>query len=368
MLKIFSRLRSNLSLHSNASPDNRIGGWLLTRREFDREVASERARTVRRRIPFCVLQIALQGEDQNKRQLRELGKLVRRSVRMTDEKGLTGKFTIGLLLVDTPEMGGRTVLDRLQRLTEIAKLHVSISLSVFDPEAFDQNDDDHRGSSPESRLVRLSDSESLRPLEPSFAESSSILKRAVDILVASIGLIGAAPVILALAYLVRRDGGPAFFVQLREGRGGRVFRMYKLRTMIVNAEALQDSLRDQSERDGPAFKITRDPRVTRTGNFLRSTCLDELPQLWNVLIGDMSLVGPRPLPVGESRACKPWHRRRLDVRPGITCSWQIDKESAQTFDDWMRMDLNYVDSRSVIQDLRLIFQTFSVPLRARGSR
>lgn len=172
----------------------------------------------------------------------------------------------------------------------------------------------------------------------------SAIKRGIDLIGAGVGLVLASPVLLlAMAAIRCFDGGPALYKQTREGYRGQPFTIVKLRTMVVGAEHSQADLRDQNLRDGPAFKIARDPRVTPIGHFLRRTCLDELPQLWNVLRGEMSLVGPRPLPWHESRACDRWHRRRLDVRPGLTCDWQIDKSRAETFDDWMRLDLQYVD-------------------------
>ncbi len=176
--------------------------------------------------------------------------------------------------------------------------------------------------------------------------------------------------ILGAAILAVRwtSSGPAIFKQTREGFRGRPFTIYKLRTMVQNAEAAQDQLRKLSHRDGPAFKIANDPRVTPVGRFLRASCIDELPQLVNVLKGDMSIVGPRPLPWHESRSCAHWHRRRLDVLPGLTCSWQIDKARAETFDDWMRLDLDYVDNRNFWFDMSLICRTFSVALLGRGSQ
>lgn len=193
------------------------------------------------------------------------------------------------------------------------------------------------------------------------------LKRGIDVVGAGIGLVLAGPAILgAMAAIKLTDGGPVFFRQTREGQNGRPFTILKLRTMIVDAEKFQAELRAESHRDGPAFKISRDPRVTKVGHFLRATCLDELPQLINVLTGDMSLVGPRPLPWHESRACERWHRRRLDVRPGLTCTWQVNKAKAVTFDDWMRMDLRYIDQLGLFQDLRLIAQTVVVPVTGRG--
>jgi lipopolysaccharide/colanic/teichoic acid biosynthesis glycosyltransferase len=195
-----------------------------------------------------------------------------------------------------------------------------------------------------------------------------ITKRGIDILGAGLGLLVTSPVILLSMIAIRRyDSGPALYRQTREGIHGKPFTIYKLRTMVTNAENLQAGLRELSHRDGPAFKIAHDPRVTPIGRLLRKTCIDELPQLLNVLRGEMSLVGPRPLPWHESRACQHWQRRRLDVRPGLTCDWQINKARIDTFDEWMRLDLRYIDEMGLFRDLRLIAQTLTVPLSGRGS-
>ena len=161
--------------------------------------------------------------------------------------------------------------------------------------------------------------------------------------------------------------GPVFFLQEREGKDGRKFSILKFRTMVVNAEALQKELLDQSEQDGPAFKLTDDPRVTKVGKYLRKSCIDELPQLWNVLKGDMSLVGPRPLPLHESLACTAWQRARLVVLPGLTCTWQAYGGRDVKFAQWMQMDLDYIKRRSFTFDLRLIFDTACIALLHRGS-
>lgn len=193
-------------------------------------------------------------------------------------------------------------------------------------------------------------------------------KRTVDICGSGLGLLVLSPVLAGLAVAIRLESkGPAFFLQEREGKDGRIFRMVKLRTMQENAEQLQASLRCHNEQDGPAFKMESDPRVTRLGKFLRKSCIDELPQLWNVLRGDMSLVGPRPLPVSESLECELWQRRRLTVLPGLTCEWQASGEQRTDFSEWMRMDLRYVDRQGPWVDFKLLLKTFGLVSRGRGS-
>lgn len=183
-------------------------------------------------------------------------------------------------------------------------------------------------------------------------------KRLTDIAGAVVGLTIASPVLLGAAIAIKLTSkGPVLFKQMRTGQFGRQFPIYKLRTMVVNAEELKAILREHNERDGPAFKMARDPRVTRVGKILRSTGLDELPQLWNVLIGDMAIVGPRPLPCDEDAQCAVWHRRRLDTKPGLTCTWQISKSRKVSFEDWMRMDLRYSDRRSIARDVSLVLKT-----------
>jgi lipopolysaccharide/colanic/teichoic acid biosynthesis glycosyltransferase len=162
------------------------------------------------------------------------------------------------------------------------------------------------------------------------------------------------------------DRGPVFFSQRRAGLGGRPFTIYKFRTMITDAESKKEQLRKKSEQDGPAFKIKHDPRINRIGRFLRETSLDELPQLFNVLRGDMSLVGPRPLPVEESNRCATWHRRRLDVTPGLTCIWQIKGRGNVSFAEWIRMDRRYIRARNFWVDLKLILMTVPAVLLRRG--
>jgi lipopolysaccharide/colanic/teichoic acid biosynthesis glycosyltransferase len=207
------------------------------------------------------------------------------------------------------------------------------------------------------------------PMESLFADPTPALKRGMDVVGATAGLVISAPILVILAALIKLTSrGPILYAQLREGHGGRLFRMYKFRTMCVGAHEQQPSLRALSEQDGPAFKIRKDPRTTRIGHLLRRSSLDELPQLWNVLVGDMSLVGPRPLPIPESFQCLPWQRQRLMVAPGLTCIWQVKGRNTVTFVDWMRMDLQYVRRRSLLFDLRLLLTTGPSILLTKGPR
>ncbi len=200
--------------------------------------------------------------------------------------------------------------------------------------------------------------------------SALVVKRAIDIAGATVGLVLLAPVLLAVAVAVRcTSRGPVFFTQERYGYRKRRFRMMKFRTMVADAERHQAALEAQNEAAGPVFKIARDPRLTRVGAFLRRSSLDELPQLWNVLRGEMSLVGPRPLPTRDvSRFAEPWLMRRFSVRPGLTCLWQISGRSNVGFDEWVSLDLRYIDEWSIGLDLRILFQTLPAVLSGRGAR
>jgi exopolysaccharide biosynthesis polyprenyl glycosylphosphotransferase len=193
------------------------------------------------------------------------------------------------------------------------------------------------------------------------------LKRIVDIGGAAVGLAIAAPVIAIVAVLIRLDSpGPIFYSAERAGIKGRRFRCYKFRSMVANAEHLKPELRARNQRQGPIFKITDDPRITRVGRFIRRYSLDELPQLWNVLRGDMSLVGPRPHPVDEVNHYELHHYRRLDVKPGITGLWQITARHSPSFDLNMHLDLTYIENWSLQLDLQILLSTIRVLFAPEG--
>jgi exopolysaccharide biosynthesis polyprenyl glycosylphosphotransferase len=198
---------------------------------------------------------------------------------------------------------------------------------------------------------------------------SLALKRGLDLCVSVVLMVAFAPVFLAVALAVKLDSpGPIFFRQRRVGLYGREFRMLKFRSMYVDAEARLEALLGQNEMSGPVFKMRNDPRVTRVGRFIRRTSLDELPQFWNVLSGEMSLVGPRPPLPAEVRKYKRWHRRRLSMRPGITCIWQISGRNEIDFDQWMALDLEYIDQWSLWRDVEICRKTIPAVLAARGAQ
>jgi exopolysaccharide biosynthesis polyprenyl glycosylphosphotransferase len=195
-----------------------------------------------------------------------------------------------------------------------------------------------------------------------------VVKRAMDLALTLL----AAPILLPLAAIIilaiRRDSpGPAIFRQLRVGKGGRPFTTYKFRTMVADAEARKADLAALNEADGPIFKIRNDPRMTRVGRILRRTSLDELPQFWNVLRGEMSLVGPRPPTPDEAACYKEWHQRRLDVTPGLTGLWQVLGRSDTSFDEMVRLDIYYAEHWSPGMDLRILLQTIPVVISGKGA-
>jgi exopolysaccharide biosynthesis polyprenyl glycosylphosphotransferase len=195
---------------------------------------------------------------------------------------------------------------------------------------------------------------------------SLILKRAIDLVLASLAIVAISPILLAIAAWIRLvDGGPVLFRQTRVGLHGRPFRVVKFRTMIPDAEARLDEIEELNEIKGHAFKVSNDPRLTRTGRFLRASSLDELPQLWNVIKGEMSLVGPRPPLPREVAGYDLWHRRRLSMKPGITGLWQIQARREAEFDRWVELDLSYIDRWSIWLDLKIMVRTIPAMLQGR---
>ena len=192
------------------------------------------------------------------------------------------------------------------------------------------------------------------------------LKDIIDYIASLLIIIFLSPLMLVIAFLIKRDGGPVFFLQERMGLHGRHFMCLKFRTMVVNAEKMQASLLGKNEQQGPVFKIKDDPRVTKIGKFLRKTSLDELPQFFNVLKGNMAIVGPRPPIPSEVRQYERWQTRRLSMKPGITCIWQVSGRNNIPFDQWMKLDMQYIDNWSLKLDFIILLKTVKVVFSGNG--
>lgn len=193
-------------------------------------------------------------------------------------------------------------------------------------------------------------------------------KRLFDIAAASVAILGALPFMILIAVLIKLDSkGPVFFSQERLGKGTKRFMMLKFRSMHVNCDAISVELAAQNESTGPLFKMKKDPRITKVGRFLRRTSLDELPQIFNVLLGQMSIVGPRPPLPRELAGFESVQRERLQVKPGLAGLWQVSGRSNLTFDEMVRLDLEYIDNRGFIYDLKLILRTIPAVLLGRGA-
>jgi len=196
-----------------------------------------------------------------------------------------------------------------------------------------------------------------------------VFKRILDVILSALGLLFLAPVFLIVAVLIKvTSEGPVFFLQNRLGLNKRRFRLYKFRTMVAEAERQQAALEHLNEQQGPVFKIQADPRIIPIGRILRKSSIDELPQLFNVLKGEMSLVGPRPLPVRDYEGFdQDWQRRRFSVRPGITCLWQISGRNSIGFDKWMELDIRYIDEWSLWLDLQILAGTIAAVMKGTGA-
>lgn len=282
-----------------------------------------------------------------------------RDARTTDEVGRFDDHRLCVVLAYTGPDGAGHYIARILKRAAHENLKPTCKLYVYPTSESHRSDDE--SASGTIHPVGSVDEFLIHPIP--------LWKRLIDISVSATALTLAGPLMLMVAAAIKvTSAGPVLFRQKRAGIGGKPFTILKFRTMVHNAEKMKASLLSQSEQDGPAFKMTRDPRVTRFGRVLRQTSLDELPQLWNVLVGHMSLVGPRPLPLDEARACDVWHRRRLDVTPGLTCIWQVEGRGTVSFAEWVRMDRRYIHRRSLMQDIALLLRTLPAVLLRRGAK
>lgn len=290
-----------------------------------------------------------------------LAGILQRRLRLTDMTGWLDDRRIGVIFPNTPAEGAWRVADDV-----CAQFPKSLPLPLCTVLLYPSDVRTEGTNLASGDRGRSYDDKPVEAMEALFMEQIPRWKRLIDVVGSVAGLILLSPLFLLTAIAIKcTSPGPVFFAQDRTGLGGHKFRIYKFRSMVVDAETLKPSLGHRNMQDGPAFKIENDPRITKLGRFLRKTAIDELPQLWNVVRGDMSLVGPRPLPCHESTGCDQWQLRRLDVTPGLTCIWQVFGGTKVTFAEWMRMDLRYVRKRSLWNDLRLIALTIPSIIRRR---
>jgi exopolysaccharide biosynthesis polyprenyl glycosylphosphotransferase len=297
-----------------------------------------------------------------------------------------GYRIMGVAGDDTPADGRYPVLGGLSDVEAIARTH-AVDEVIFAVDLRELGDIEGRLAALETQGTRARVALNVFPLaaaRPQLSELDGIplltfetapsspwllaCKRALDIALATSLLVSAAPLLAAAAAGIRLTSpGPILFRQLRCGLNGRRFTLYKFRTMVADAETRRAELLHLNEMDGPVFKVTNDPRVTPWGRLLRKFSFDELPQLWNVLKGDMSLVGPRPPIPEEVSRYEPWQRRRLSMKPGLTCLWQIRGRNRVDFARWMELDLEYIDSWSLLLDLKILARTIPAVMTGRGA-
>jgi lipopolysaccharide/colanic/teichoic acid biosynthesis glycosyltransferase len=344
--------------------------FLLTDEEFRFAADCERMRVDRNGSVLSLLLIRLPHGHAAVSDVHFMARLLEGRLRVTDTPGLLDDGRIAVLLPDTSTEGAWKVATDLSEVYPPGPSRPECDVLVYPPHRRSRDDEAELDTETEEGAeLAASDDASEPSSEFFFATPAPRWKRVIDVVGGAVGLVVAGPIILGAAAAIKlTSSGPAFFVQRREGLGGRAFAMWKLRTMRQDAEEMKEELLALSQQDGPAFKLRKDPRTTRLGRLLRWTSIDELPQLWNVLRGEMSLVGPRPLPVSESQACEPWQRRRLTVTPGMTCTWQVSGRGSVSFDDWVRMDLQYAKRTGLWQDLKLIVLTLPALIFHRGIR
>lgn len=228
-----------------------------------------------------------------------------------------------------------------------------------------------QAESVKERYADMRDKLNIRYIMPGDVKQKPVydfFKRAIDIICSVIALVVLSGLFALVALLIKlEDGGNVVYSQTRVGKNGKFFRMYKFRSMYMNAEKMKKELLAQNESDGPAFKMENDPRITKIGAFIRKFSIDELPQLINILKGDMSIVGPRP-PLGyEVMQYDEFAMRRLCVKPGLTCYWQCSGRSNIMFDEWMRLDNKYIEDRSMWTDIKMIFKTIPAVFKSKGA-
>lgn len=334
--------------------------WLESS-ELNRRVVCERERIDRRGGEFSFA-ICTFKEEIGADHIDTVSKVILNRLRISDEVGLLDPNSIGILYPDTEGDSAAFATSQIKDACSEVGLQFEFEVFVYSGQN-EISENEFSGMKADSVEEQTEEYPTMQ-----FFKELPLWKRSIDVIASVFALVVLSPLLLAVTIAIKIfSPGPVLFSQLREGHRGRIFTIYKFRTMRVNAELERQSLQVHSEQDGPAFKLENDPRVTKLGKFLRRSCIDELPQLINVVRGEMTLVGPRPLPISESRACQKWQRHRLDVVPGMTCIWQVEGGRHTKFDEWMQMDLRYSRIYSPQVDFKLIVRTILKVLKLKGS-
>lgn len=360
-------------LHDTIS--RRAGYEVLARTAFLRELEREKRRADRSRTPLSVVRLHVRADANLEKSALRLLDVVNASRRETDIVGQLGEGVVGALLPATSETGAGVFVRKVsQRMGDVA---VSTTVTTY----------------PDAAFGSVANGEAVADEAAAFADepvavrnwAGDATKRAIDIVFSLALLVMLAPLMIGIALAISiTSRGPVIFRQSRLGKGGRPFQFYKFRSMLtsnddrIHREFVSSLIKGQHDQLAgmnaqasaePMFKIRNDPRVTPIGRFIRATSIDELPQLFNVLKGDMSLVGPRPPLPYEAEQYQSWHLRRiLEIRPGITGLWQVEGRSRVSFDEMVRMDLRYIKQRSLLLDFKLLFRTIAVVVDRRGGK
>ncbi len=363
---------------------------LLSSRDFGSCLERERCFADRGARFFTLIVVLLRRGDRSG--LGQLSSRLRERLRFTDAVGHVSGDRLGVLLPDTGTEGARVVLNWVDGAAVSVGLGIERKAYIYPrvPGAgalgVRRRVEEANGPAkkpagcgpsipeiPEAPTVAAEISpgvvaDPIEDLWPQLSVPAPAWKRGMDVALSALALLMLLPVFVVVAIAIRLDSpGPVIFSQPRAGRGGRPFVFYKFRSMFVDAEQRKLELQSLNEKAGPIFKIRHDPRITRVGAVLRHWSLDELPQLWNVLKGDFSLVGPRPPTLDEVAKYERWQMRRLDVAGGITGIWQVSGRSEIGFVDWMRMDMRYITRSSVWLDLQLLLRSVPAVLSGRGA-
>ena len=372
-------LRAVFGAHVQAA--NQASHWAGARdgalplNDFLRDLRREKRRADRSQAPLSLVVYQVEGKGASAfRHLSELIDLLRRTTRETDSIGRVGDHVVAVLCPDTDETGARCLIKKVDEL--VNGLPYGAVAATYPDELFEQL---ARGVHDPSNVQSLLISE-----HAALTPGGYGLKRALDIVGATVGLMLASPIMLLTAAAVALTSrGPIIFKQKRVGRDGVPFTFYKFRSMVVDnderthrdfvSKLINESSGDTSnpnpsDVEKPLYKMRRDPRITPLGRFIRKTSIDELPQLWNVLKGDMSLVGPRPPIPYETEHYQAWHARRMySIKPGLTGLWQVEGRSRVTFNEMVRIDLRYMRHCSLALDLKILLKTVGVVLTCKGA-